>query len=497
MKIYITSLIITLIGSVCYAQMRTDKIFVPQTPEWPANPPKSWTTYHLAHPGPWSKLTADPNCAIFYKGRYHLFYICQIKRKHCFAHVSSTDMVHWKWHPTTLVPQKMGHQMFSGTAFLTKDGKPAIIYHGLGSDRNQIAFALDDNLDKWSKPIAVEPKTADGKPANMKHWDPDCWLMNDSYYSIGGGKTPTLAKSKDLKEWKFLGDFWHSDFPADLGVSKNEDLSCANLFRIGNKWMLACISHALGGRYYLGDFKDGKFLPDHHAVLNWARWDYFAPESLLTPDGRRVMWAWCTPRRHAVQKTKRAKDFPSLLAHEQFPQYLQSLPRELSLPEDGNLRIKPLRELKNLRSTEKSMQNLTVKSDSTYLLKGMSGDTMELEIVIEAPQADEFGINVLADKDGNNGFTISSAKGSKALNVGYINPPFELQQDEDLTLGIFIDKNMIEVFANDRQAAVAWHEYDPKDLHISLFSKGGDLKVKSVSAWKMNSSWSQSTNRSE
>ena len=183
----------------------------------------------------------------------------------------------------------------------------------------------------------------------------------------------------------------------------------------------------------------------------------------------------------------RAKDFPSLLAHEQFPQYLQSLPRELSLPEDGNLRIKPLRELKNLRSTEKSMQNLTVKSDSTYLLKGMSGDTMELEIVIEAPQADEFGINVLADKDGNNGFTISSAKGSKALNVGYINPPFELQQGEDLTLRIFIDKNMIEVFANDRQAAVAWHEYDPKNLHVSPFSKGGDLKVKRVSAWKMNS----------
>ena len=57
------------------------------------------------------------------------------------------------------------------------------------------------------------------------------------------------------------------------------------------------------------------------------------------------------------------------------------------------------------------------------------------------------------------------------------NLPFELQQGEDLTLRIFIDKNMIEVFANDRQAAVAWHEYDPQDLQVSLFSKGGDLKV--------------------
>jgi hypothetical protein len=46
---------------------------------------------------------------------------------------------------------------------------------------------------------------------------------------------------------------------------------------------------------------------------------------------------------------------------------------------------------------------------------------------------------------------------------------------------------MIEVFANDRQAAVAWHEYDPKDISVSLFSQGGDLKVKSITSWKMNS----------
>ncbi|MDG1357788.1 MAG: sialate O-acetylesterase, partial [Akkermansiaceae bacterium] len=37
----------------------------------------------------------------------------------------------------------------------------------------------------------------------------------------------------------------------------------------------------------------------------------------------------------------------------------------------------------------------------------------------------------------------------------------------------------------DRQAAVAWHEYNPNDLHIRLFSNGGDLKVKSLSAWDM------------
>ncbi|MEK9749827.1 MAG: GH32 C-terminal domain-containing protein, partial [Pseudomonadales bacterium] len=124
---------------------------------------------------------------------------------------------------------------------------------------------------------------------------------------------------------------------------------------------------------------------------------------------------------------------------------------------------------------------------TTHLLEGISGDTMELELVLEAPSAKEFGLKVLCDQDGSDGFTISSGKGSKNLNVGYIQPPFELQEGEDLTLRIFIDKHLIEVFANDRQAAVAWHDYKPKDLHVSLFSKGGDLKVKKVSAWQMKS----------
>jgi hypothetical protein len=72
--------------------------------------------------------------------------------------------------------------MFSGTAFLAKEGKPAIIYHGQGSKRNQIAFALDETLHSWSKSLPVEPKTADGKPAEIRDWDPDGWIMNDSYY---------------------------------------------------------------------------------------------------------------------------------------------------------------------------------------------------------------------------------------------------------------------------------------------------------------------------
>lgn len=73
------------------------------------------------------------------------------------------------------------------------------------------------------------------------------------------------------------------------------------------------------------------------------------------------------------------------------------------------------------------------------------------------------------------------------MTVGYIQPPFQLDENEDLTLRIFIDKSMIEVFANDRQAAVAWRDYSSNNLGISLFTKNGNMEVKQVKAWKMKS----------
>ena len=60
-----------------------------------------------------------------------------------------------------------------------------------------------------------------------------------------------------------------------------------------------------------------------------------------------------------------------------------------------------------------------------------------------------------------------------------------MRQGEDLTLRVFIDKNLVEVFANDRQAAVFAHAHVRENPNIRLFSKGGDAAVKSIKAWKI------------
>ena len=41
----------------------------------------------------------DPNGALHWKGKYHLCYIFQDERGHCWGHASSTDLVHWDKGP--------------------------------------------------------------------------------------------------------------------------------------------------------------------------------------------------------------------------------------------------------------------------------------------------------------------------------------------------------------------------------------------------------------
>jgi len=96
---------------------------------------------------------------------------------------------------------------------------------------------------------------------------------------------------------------------------------------------------------------------------------------------------------------------------------------------------------------------------------------------------------VLCDKNGENGLRIAYVPESKLLQVGSVPAPFELKPGEDLTLRVFIDKNLVEVFANDRQAAVAACVFAPENLGITLFSKGSDVTARQVKGWKMKSSY--------
>lgn len=453
--------------------------------------------FHLMHPGGDSK-PADPNAAFHLDGTYHLHYIMshpwkvdgKSRKGFSFIHVTSPDMIHWTWQPTKLQPSFTGHGMYSGTGFVTKKGQPAIIYHGAGSHRNQIVIAKDRRLSAWNKPFPIEPKTADGKVANIQHWDPDCFRIGNNYYAFSGGRNPPLLKSNDLRNWTHMGDFMKHE-PNDVVIG--EDLSCGNFFPLGHKWMLLCISHPFGCRYYLGDWdaKAEQFVPETHGRMNWRSdgqdpdspdeyRDFFAPESLLTEDGRRVMWAWLTTLHNNAIRSE------SVL----------SLPRELSLRKDGSLRIEPLREMESLRFGHVRHKNIqvipvrrTAGGEATKRIAELNGDAYEIRITIDREQAERkrFGFRLFTDGD-RTGLPIYFQPNNGSLRVGSTEAPFavsDLPAGETVELRIFIDRYLVEVFVNGRQAVVAADMDWQAASGFEAYTWGAPTTIQQVEIWKI------------
>jgi sucrose-6-phosphate hydrolase SacC (GH32 family) len=436
--------------------------------------------YHFVIPEGFG-MPFDPNGAIFWKGRYHLFYIFQDERGHNWGHVSSTDLVHWRHHPTGLIGG-----MFSGNAFINKEGVPTMCFHDEQRENNTMAVALDDDLNEWKKLALITPKTTEGDKYHDRYssWDPYGWLEGDTYYAIFGGKMPGIAKCKSLEgAWEYVGDLFAHGIE---GVSLKEDVSCADLFKIGDKYMLLCISHRMGCRYYLGEWKNEQFYPEFHEQMSWVDNAYFAPESLLDDKGRRIMWAWIFDRRE--DDTIEASAWSGTMG----------LPRVLWLDAEGMLRMKVPQELQMLRYNEQRRAGLTVKADAELPLKGISGNSIELKLEIDTAGAKQVGLKVCCSPDGKEETLVyydaadkklkidtrksSLGEGPKKTEAG----PFELGAAESLKLQVFVDKSVVEVFANDRQAVMRRIYPSRADsVGVKLFSKGGSASVRKLQAWDM------------
>ena len=67
--------------------------------------------------------------------------------------------------------------------------------------------------------------------------------------------------------------------------------------------------------------------------------------------------------------------------------------------------------------------------------------------------------------------------------------PFEIAAGERLKLRIFLDRSMLEVFANSRQC-VTQRIYPTRSdsVGVTLFSRGGGATVHQLDAWQMSPS---------
>ena len=76
----------------------------------------------------------------------------------------------------------------------------------------------------------------------------------------------------------------------------------------------------------------------------------------------------------------------------------------------------------------------------------------------------------------------SIGDGPKSIEAG----PLELKPGEPLKLRVYVDKSVVEVFANGRQAVMRRIYPTRSDsLGVVLYSEGGPTKVTKLEAWDM------------
>ena len=139
--------------------------------------------------------------------------------------------------------------------------------------------------------------------------------------------------------------------------------------------------------------------------------------------------------------------------------------------------------------------NPAVKTRAVETIVAEDGSTWEL--VIEPGTAKYCGVKVrtspggeeqtLLYYDGDAGELVFDATQSGVTGRMVVErAPFVLKDGEPLKLRVFVDKSIVEIFANDRQA-IGRRVYPGRDdsLGIELFATGGAATFKSVTAWDM------------
>ena len=122
----------------------------------------------------------------------------------------------------------------------------------------------------------------------------------------------------------------------------------------------------------------------------------------------------------------------------------------------------------------------------THQLAGVYGACLEIEAVIYPGSATECRLALLCGDDDENGATIvyDTTRGTISLNGA--SEALVLADGELLKLRVFVDRPLVEVFANRRICLSAWpHPRLKESGFVRLSAVGGSAVVKWVDVWQM------------
>ncbi len=351
--------------------------------------------FHLAARVGWMN---DPNGFSFYQGKYHLFYQYHPFNSHWgsmhWGHAVSDDLLHWEYLPAALAPDTVYDEAgcFSGSAVELADGRQLLMYTGVHKEVQEdggvrevqaqcIAIGDGRDYEKYQgNPVLDEKDLPDGG-SKYDFRDPKMWKAPDgTFRCVVGNCAPErdgqilLYSSKDGLDWKYekilaanhgrfgkaweCPDFFELDGKQVLLTSPMDMLPQGLEYHNGNGTL------CLIGTY---DEIEEVFVEEQDQAIDYGI-DFYAPQTLLAPDGRRIMVGW-------MQNW----DTCNLHSPEQ-PWFGQmSLPRELSIV-NGRLIQKPVRELEGLRGEEVRHENVTFSGLTR--LDGVRGRKIDMELSI-------------------------------------------------------------------------------------------------------------------
>ncbi len=351
--------------------------------------------FHLSPRVGWMN---DPNGFSYCKGAYHLFYqyypYDSVWGPMHWGHAVSRDLLHWEYLPAALAPDTAYDKdgCFSGSALELPDGRQLLMYTGVVKeprtdggfqDIQTQCIAIGDGRDyeKYQQnPVLDGGDLPEGGSRNDFR-DPKLWMEEDGTYRCVVGNCTgdkdgriLLYKSEDGIHWDFLSIL------AENKGRFGRMWECPDFFKLDGKYVLLTSPQDMmprGFEYHngngticlMGDYdeKTNTFIEEHNQAVDYGI-DFYAPQTIAAPDGRRIMIGW-------MQNW----DTCNLRDTERFWFGQMTLPRELSI-ENGRLIQKPVRELESLRGEEVRYENVVFTD--TIRLDGIRGRKMDMEIML-------------------------------------------------------------------------------------------------------------------
>lgn len=457
----------------------------------------------------------DPNGLVYYKGEYHLFYQHNPAGREwghmSWGHAVSRDLLRWDHLPLALAEEN-GIMIFSGSAVVdhknssgfcrASDGDSSClvaIYTGHSKQKQTQNLAYSNDRGRtWTKhagnPVIDLGLEDFRDPKVFWHEPTSRWIM---VTVLSDQHKVRFFGSPDLKQWEALSDFGPAG--ATGGVWE-----CPDLFPLpvagepgAVKWVLdvdinpGAIAGGSGGQYFIGTFDGRTFVNDNAPEQTlWVDYgkDFYATLSFsdIPPsDGRRIWMAWISNWAYAnAEPTEVWRG-------------AQSIPRQLSLRRlPGGLRLvqRPIAELTSLRDGPEPIavkdvkDGMAIPGSFELQLDLANGGWPQAGIRLFNAAGEEVTIGV--NRQPLELFVNRERSRVKTFHKDYAgrhSGPLRWSADR-MTIQVFFDRSVIEVFANDGETVITDRVYPTQHFDRLQLLPAGRAST-SAKLWPLRSTW--------